>query len=65
MNCSISSAIPIDKSLEPTMIRRSNLAIAVLLVLCSIACDKTLDHERRGYSAQDIANDKSAGTDSD
>ena len=47
------------------MVRCSILAIAVLLALCAIACDKTLDHERQGYSAQDIANDKSAGTDSD
>ena len=37
------------------MIRCSILVITVLLALCPIACDKTLD----------LANDKSAGTDSD
>jgi hypothetical protein len=37
------------------MSRYSILVIAVLLALCPIACDKTVD----------LANDKSAGTDSD
>ena len=46
------------------MIRSSVLSILLLLTLQIIACDKGLS-QRQGATAQNSADDKSAGTDTD